>query len=185
MAKAPNSSLLATRPESTIHVSEIISALSYALDLTEGQPMGHSVRSCMIGMRLAGQLGLPANEQADLYYSLLLKDAGCSSNSSRLFHILNADEIRAKRDVKTTDWTRMGYESLHYALTHVATGMPFLERMQRLFQVAATQQRDSCDLVKIRCERGAHIAKQLGFSASVSSGIHSLDEHWNGGGYPN
>src|SRR5271170_836563 len=158
MAKAPNSSLLATRPESTIHVSEIISALSYALDLTEGQPMGHSVRSCMIGMRLAGQLGLPANEQADLYYSLLLKDAGCSSNSSRLFHILNADEIRAKRDVKTTDWTKVGFDSLNFALTHVATESPLPQRMWRLLQVAATQQVDSRDLVKIRCERGSYIA---------------------------
>src|ERR1019366_2949800 len=149
---------------SSIQLSEIISALSYALDLTEGQPMGHSVRSCVIGMRLAQQIGMGIDEQADLYYALLLKDAGCSSNASRLFHILNADEIRAKRDVKTTDWTRVGYESLHYALTHVATGAPFLERMHRLFQVAATQQQDSCDLVKTRCERGAFIAKQLGFA---------------------
>lgn len=146
--------------------------------------MGHSVRSCVIGMRIAQELGLPVEEQADLYYALLLKDAGCSSNSSRLFHILNADEIRAKYDVKTTDWTRVGWESLHYALTHVATGSPFLERMQRLFQVAATQQADSCDLVKIRCERGSYIAKQLGFSDAVADGIHSLDEHWNGRGYP-
>jgi hypothetical protein len=155
---------------SSIRLSEIISALSYSLDLTEGQPMGHSVRACMIGMRLAQQIGVSADEQADLYYALLLKDAGCSSNASRLFHILNADDIRAKGDVKTTDWTRVGYESLHYALTHVATGMPFLQRMQRLFQVAATQQQDSCTLVKIRCERGSYIAKQLGFSDSVSTG---------------
>src|SRR5580700_1563820 len=172
------------RPESSIRVSEIITALSYALDLTEGQPMGHSVRACIIGMRLAEQIGLPAAERGDLYYSLLLKDAGCSSNSSRLFHIVTADEIRAKRDVKLTDWTRVGWESLHYALTHVATGQPFLRRVRRLFQVAATQQQDSCALVKIRCERGADIAKQLGFSDSVVSGIYSLDEHWNGRGYP-
>jgi putative nucleotidyltransferase with HDIG domain len=169
---------------SSILMSEVISALSYALDLTEGQPMGHSVRACMIGMRLAQQIGVSQADQADLYYALLLKDAGCSSNASRLFHILNADDIRAKGDVKTTDWTRMGWESLHYALTHVGTGMPFLQRMQRLFQVAATQQQDSCTLVKIRCERGSYIAKQLGFSDSVSSGIYNLDEHWNGGGYP-
>ena len=172
------------RPEPSIRVSEILSALSYALDLTEGQPMGHSVRACIIGMRLAQQIGIPATERGDLYYSLLLKDAGCSSNSSRLFHIVTADEIKAKRDVKLTDWTRVGWESLQYALTHVATGLPLLQRMRRLFQVAATQQQDSCALVKIRCERGADIAKQLGFSGSVVSGIYSLDEHWNGRGYP-
>jgi len=174
-----------TEVPSSIRLSDIISALSYALDLTEGQPMGHSVRACMVGMRIAQQIGVSVDDQADLYYALLLKDAGCSSNASRLFHIINADDIRAKGDLKTKDWTRVGWESLHYALTHVATGMPFLQRMQRLFQVAQTQQQDSCTLVQIRCERGAHIAKQLGFSESIAAGIYSLDEHWNGRGYPN
>jgi HD-GYP domain-containing protein (c-di-GMP phosphodiesterase class II) len=179
--------LEADYPESTgsIRTSELISALSYALDLTEGRSMGHSVRTCVMGMRLAQHIGLSMEEQADLYYALLLKDAGCSSNSSRLFHILNADEIRAKRDVKTTDWTKVGFESLNFALTHVATESPLPQRMWHLLQVAATQQADSRDLVKIRCERGSYIAKKLGFSDAVAEGIHSLDEHWNGGGYPN
>ena len=169
----------------SIRVSELISALSYALDLTEGRPMGHSVRACVIGMRIADEIGLPPQVQTDLYYTLLLKDAGCSSNSSRLYHILNADDIRAKGDLKTTDWTRVGWESLHYALTHVATGDAFPQRVWRLVRVAATQQRDSCELVKIRCERGSSIVRKLGFSEAVAAGIYSLDEHWNGGGYPN
>ncbi len=169
----------------SIRTSELISALSYALDLTEGRTMGHSVRSCVIGMRLAQRIGMPLEHQADLYYTLLLKDAGCSSNSSRLFHILNADEIRAKRDVKTTDWTRVGFDSLQFAVQHVATNSPLPQRIWKLLQVAATQQQDSRELVKIRCERGSFIAKKLGFSDAVAAGIHSLDEHWNGGGYPN
>jgi putative nucleotidyltransferase with HDIG domain len=176
-------------PDSTgsspvLRVSHVISALSYALDLTEGQPMGHSVRACIMGMRIAQHIGMPIQEQGDLYYSLLLKDAGCSSNASRLFHILSADEIRAKGDVKTTDWTRVGWDSLQYAITHVATGAPFLERVRTLLRVAATQQRDSCELVKIRCERGASVARRMGFSEAIAAGIFSLDEHWNGGGYP-
>jgi len=169
----------------SIRTSELISALSYALDLTEGRTMGHSVRSCVIGMRLAQRIGMPLEDQADLYYTLLLKDAGCSSNSSRLFHILNADEIRAKRDVKTTDWTKVGFDSLQFAVQHVATNSPLPQRIWKLLQVAATQQHDSRELVKIRCERGSLIAKKLGFSDAVAAGIHSLDEHWNGGGYPN
>jgi putative nucleotidyltransferase with HDIG domain len=169
----------------SIPVSEIISALSYALDLTEGRSMGHTVRSCVMGMRIAQEFGLAADERAELYYTLLLKDAGCSSNSSRLFHILNADDIRAKGDLKTTDWTKVGWDSLQYAVTHVATSTPYPERIWKLLQVAATQQRDSCELVKIRCERGSAIARRLGFSDKVANGIHSLDEHWNGGGYPN
>ena len=177
-------SAASTGTEAVLRVSQLISALSYALDLTEGQPMGHSVRASIMGMRIAQHIGMPMQEQGDLYYSLLLKDAGCSSNSSRLFHILSADEIRAKGDVKTTDWTRVGWESLQYAITHVATGAPFLERIRTLLRVAATQQRDSCELVKIRCERGASVARGMGFSETVAAGIFSLDEHWNGGGYP-
>src|SRR5215475_985244 len=115
----------------SIRTSELISALSYALDLTEGRSMGHSVRTCVMGMRLAQHIGMSMEEQADLYYALLLKDAG-SSNTSRLFHILNADEIRAKRDVKTTDWTKVGFESLNFALTHVATESSLPQRMWKL-----------------------------------------------------
>jgi putative nucleotidyltransferase with HDIG domain len=172
------------QPGPTARMSEIIAALSYALDLTEGRPMGHSVRSCLIGMRLAAEIGMSAAKQAELYYALLMKDAGCSSNSSKLFHILSADEIRAKRDVKLTDWTRVGWESLQYAVSHVATGAPFLERIRILLSVAAKQQTESCLLVKIRCERGASIARKIGFPEPVALAIHSLDEHWNGGGYP-
>src|SRR5580692_11886966 len=164
-----------TEAPASIRLSDIISALSYALDLTEGQPMGHSVRACMIGMRVAKQIGMSADEQADLYYALLLKDAGCSSNASRLFHILNADDIKAKGDLKTKDWTKVGWESLHYALTHVATGMPFLQRMRKLVSVAATQQVDSKALVQIRCDRGAHIARQMSFPEPVAAAIYSLD----------
>lgn len=171
-------------PASTVRVSQIVSALSYALDMTEGRPMGHSVRSCILGMRLAGHVGVPAVDRCDLFYALLLKDAGCSGNASRLFHILAADEIKAKRDVKLTDWTRVGWESLQYALTHVAKGAPFLERVRTLVLVAARRQTESHELVKIRCERGASIARRIGFPEPVAQAIHSLDEHWDGGGYP-
>ncbi len=167
-----------------VRASEVISALSFALDLTEGQPFGHSVQSCIIGMRLAAEIRLPQAEQADLYYALLLKDAGCSSNASKLFHIINADEIRAKRDVKDKDWTRIAWESVRYAIDHVATAAPFLERFRTLLRVAANHQTDSRALIAIRCERGASIARRMGFSEAVSTAIFSLDEHWNGGGHP-
>jgi hypothetical protein len=114
-------------------------------------------------MRIAEEIGLPPQVRADLYYTLLLKDSGCSSNSSRLYHILNAADIRAKGDLKTTDWTRVGWESLHYALTHVATGDAFPQRVWRLVRVAVRKRRDSCELVKIRCERGSSIVASWAF----------------------
>ena len=58
--------------------------MSYALDLTEGQPQGHAARSCLLGMRIAEEVQLSADERSDLFYALLMKDAGCSSNSARV-----------------------------------------------------------------------------------------------------
>lgn len=36
-----------------IRLSDVLGALSHALDLTEGQPEGHALRTCIIGMRIA------------------------------------------------------------------------------------------------------------------------------------
>ena len=41
----------------TLKLSELISAFSYALDITEGQPEGHCIRSCWIGMQSARRWG--------------------------------------------------------------------------------------------------------------------------------
>jgi hypothetical protein len=49
-----------------ISLSEVLSALSYALDLTEGQLPGHTNRTCVIGMRLGEELGLMAAERTAL-----------------------------------------------------------------------------------------------------------------------
>ena len=64
-----------------IRLAEILGALSHALDLTEGQPQGHCIRVCWIGTNLGQALNLSAIELSDLYFTLLLKDLGCSSNA--------------------------------------------------------------------------------------------------------
>src|ERR1044071_5409498 len=101
-----------TTQDGSLHVrmADIISAFSYALDLTEGQPLGHSIHTCILGMRLAAELKLSLEQRANLYYALLLKDAGCSSNASRMCEIFKTDERQAKSEVKTTDWTRVNAE---------------------------------------------------------------------------
>ena len=79
-----------------VRLSEVVSALSYALDITEGQPAGHAVRTCLIGMKLAEQLTLDAAQRSSLFYALLLKDLGCSSNAARLARIFQADDLALK-----------------------------------------------------------------------------------------
>jgi putative nucleotidyltransferase with HDIG domain len=172
-----------TAPTGTLSFSELIRALSFALDLTDGQPMGHTVRSCAIGMRIGAEIGLDSGEKRDLYYALLLKDAGCSCNASKLFHILAGDEIRAKRELRTTDWTRVGWDSLQYTLRNVRAGSSIWNRFCGLVSVVANKKRTSWELVRLRCERGARVARRINLSERTAQAIYSLDEHWNGKGH--
>lgn len=168
----------------SLRVAEVVSALSQALDLGSGSTRWHSVRTCILGMRIAQELRLGEETQSDLYYALLLKDAGCSSNASLIYNTLDSDDIAAKRDVKKTDWTRLGWETLQYALTHVAPGKSFLERVRAILHVASQQKRHAREVTEIRCERGATMARLMGLSERTAEGIGGLDEHWNGGGNP-
>ncbi len=65
-----------TQNNGELRLAEVVSALSYALDLTDGQPAGHSIRCCWIGIHIGRAIGLSENEMSDLYYTLLLKDLG-------------------------------------------------------------------------------------------------------------
>jgi putative nucleotidyltransferase with HDIG domain len=170
--------------EYSLRVGEVVSALSYALDLGTGQPIGHSVRSCLLAMRLAEETGLSRALREDLFYAALLKDAGCSTNASKVFHALGSDDIRAKREAKLTDWSRTSWETISYALRNVAPGKPGLERLAALWRLAANGKRHSWEVTKIRCERGAAIARLVGLSEATADGIASLDEHWDGKGQP-
>src|SRR5437870_1110598 len=76
----------------SVSIAEVFSALSFALDITEGHPLGHALRTCLIGMRLADRMGLSLTDRRDLYYALMLKDVGCSSNAARVFELFGGDE---------------------------------------------------------------------------------------------
>ncbi len=165
-----------------IPLSEVVASLSKALDLTEGQPLGHSVRACIIGMRLGQEIGLDEERLGALYYALLLKDAGCSSNASRMAALFGSDDRAVKPQMKVVDWDhkmRLAVE------TWRNTGLQssIVSRV-RYFLGIARQEQMSRDMIAARCERGADIARRLGFPDETVTAIHSLDEHWNGNGYP-
>lgn len=165
-----------------VAASEVLAALSRALDLTEGQPLGHSVRSCVIGMRLGQAIGLSEDELGALYYALLLKDAGCSSNAARMAALYGSDDQAIKPRLKTVDWDDRMKTAIE---TWRNTGLnASLWSRVNYFLGIAKQENVAKEIIAARCERGADIARRLGFPDSTVLAIHSLDEHWNGKGYP-
>lgn len=165
-----------------IALSEVISALSCALDLTDGQPLGHSMRACLIGMRLGRQVGLNPDDASALYYTLLLKDAGCSSNAARLCQLFGTDDLVLKPRMRSVDRQNPVMLALQTART-VALGQGLAAKVSHFLGIA---RRDGVmdEIMGLRCERGAEIALRLGFPQVTADAIRHLDEHWNGRGHP-
>ena len=160
--------------------AEILTALSRALDLVEGQPPGHAIRTCWIAMRIAQELGLSDEERDALYFAALVKDSGCSSNAVRIQSIFGADEIAVKRGVKTVDWSNPVLNTL-YALRSIERGQGLGKKLSGLKRALA--EKDVMrEVTETRCTRGAEIARLLGFSPLVSQAVLDLDEHWDGNG---
>jgi HD-GYP domain-containing protein (c-di-GMP phosphodiesterase class II) len=164
-------------------LSEVIGALSHALDLTEGQPVGHSQRSCMIGMEMADRLSLPSEVRRDLFYAILLKDAGCSSSAARMCELFATDDRRLKREFSFVDWTNTA-EFVRYAAKNVAPGQSALSRAGQLLRALRGIAREAAELNEARCDRGARIVAMLGFAPATSQAVRALDEHWDGSGRP-
>ena len=165
----------------SIRLSEVIASLSRALDLADGHDLGHSSRSCLIGMRLAREIGLDEDEQPVLLYSLLLKDSGCSSNSARIAALYRADDHTVKRNAKSIDYKRPA-EALAYIWRNVGTdgGGRFLNAVR----ATTLGPKIMTELTAQRCERGAEIAGMLELPDKVAEAIRTVEEHWNGGGHP-
>lgn len=165
-----------------IRLSELIGAFSHALDITEGQPPGHCVRCCWIGMHIGQVIGLDESSMWELYYTLLLKDLGCSSNAARICELYLTDDLQFKRDYKKVGDSLPS--ALSFVLTHTGLKAGLAERFRRIFSVVRDADAVARELIATRCHRGAEIALMLRFPHAVADGILSLDEHFNGQGRP-
>ena len=165
-----------------VRLSEILGALSHALDLTEGQPPGHCVRSTWIGMRIGTAMALPKEQLWELYYAVMMKDLGCSSNAARICQLYLSDDIAFKRDFKSVNDSLP--KVLGFVFSHTGLKSGLAERLKAILHIMQNGGDIADDLIETRCQRGAAIAASLRLPTPVCDGIHSLDEHWNGGGRP-
>jgi len=171
------------RPPENVPLTDMLAALSFALDLTERQPMGHALRTDLISLEIAARLDLPLQVRRDLHYAALLKDAGCSSNAAAVAEMFGGNDISAKRARMVTDWTS-DLQAALYAMEQAAPGASWFERAKRVAAVARLGQHAAVRLVQIRCERGADIVRQLSFGPGVAEAVRCLDEHFDGHGHP-
>ncbi|WP_237482945.1 HD-GYP domain-containing protein [Lichenibacterium dinghuense] len=166
----------------TVRLSEILGALSHALDLTEGQPSGHCVRATWIAVKIGHAMALGEEQLRDVYFTTLMKDLGCSSNAARICELYLSDDIAFKRDSKTMGESLPSV--LGFVFSHTGLKAGLAERLKAILNILQNGGTIVDGLIETRCERGAAVAASLRLPATVCDGIRSLDEHWNGAGRP-
>ena len=156
--------------------------MSYALDVTEGEPPGTHPRVQDRDAARAGDRARRRDAARDLFYALLLKDAGCSANAAQMAALFGADDHVAKRTSKRVDWSG-NLPALLWSLRTVAPGGGVATRLDRLLAIKDEGEVTRA-LMQARCDRGAEISLLLGLEAGTAEAIRALDEHWDGGGAP-
>lgn len=133
-------------------------------------------------MQIGRTLGLSERALGELYYALLLKDLGCSSNAARICELYEADDRAFKQGYKTVGTGLAA--TLHFVFARTAQGKPFGRRAAAIGNILRNGGAIAQELIVSRCTRGADIARTLRFDEAVCEGIYHLDEHWDGAGRP-
>jgi HD-GYP domain-containing protein (c-di-GMP phosphodiesterase class II) len=164
-----------------IRMAEVLAAFSLATDLGIGRPMEHALRACYCGLHIARQMNLSQQEQAELYYTILLMHSGCAVDASNFAAQIQGDEISSQGDLSLRD-TRSAPDMLGWMVHNVAPSAAPLTRLKRVMAFAV----QGPGLVNLRlagfCEVASRIASRLGMPDGVVRALSNIYETWDGKG---
>lgn len=163
--------------------AEIIGPLTTAIDLAEGNSEGHTLRTCLIGMRIGRRISLEPSALSNLYYALLLKDIGGPHTQSSDMAVTGQGGLRARRLLREGP-RAMSLRESSYAVLDLHHDRPFLERTRKRIQFFWQRRRLRTETVDIRCAAANDLLEKLGVSKETRRAVSSVDEQWNGLGAP-
>ncbi|MDE1155943.1 MAG: HD domain-containing protein [Acidobacteriaceae bacterium] len=164
-------------------MAELIGAFSRALDIALGHTDGHTLRSCVLGMKLAECVGLNSAQQRNLYYSLLLKDLGITGDfvrGMRYGGFAGSEPALAWSYGKEVLPKRRILPVLADLLLQRETKLPFRQIVRRVF----ASQSQTGDFLRNNRMLAFHRTINAGFSRDVADTVAYIDTRWDGRGLP-
>lgn len=164
-----------------LSVVEIVATLSLAADLALGMELEHGLRSAIVAMRLADELGVDAATGSQVYYVCLLFYVGCTADAEV------AAETFAGESSLLTHVTPVMFGSPREAMTGVLRAVAPPERPGRRRAVDLARRlpravRGHRPHLRAICEVAEMLTERLGLSPSVHSLFAHLTDRWDGRG---
>ena len=166
----------------TLRLAEVLGALSLATDLANGNPLETALRTCLLAVELAREVGASEQEIADAYDAAMLRYLGCTAFASEEAAALG-DDIAAKQLYAPVDFGRKS-ELLPATLTGLGKGSGPLKRARVVAGALVGARRAYDTMARSTCEVACRLAARLGMGAGVTEALGQIYERWDGKGAP-
>jgi HD-GYP domain-containing protein (c-di-GMP phosphodiesterase class II) len=163
-------------------LTELVAAVSLATDLGTGQPIEHALRTCLLSMAVADELGLDASTAADVHYVALLRFLGCTADAPDTARLAGGDNIAFLSAMAPATMGSTG-EAARTLVRSLGRGQPPLRRA-RLVAGALSDPDGAARSLSAHCEVGARLAARLGLGDGVVDALSHAYERWDGRGVP-
>lgn len=163
-------------------LAELLGSLSLATDLATGQPLGHGIRTCLLSVRLATQLGCNHEQVRSVHQVALLRFLGCTAEAGTNARSVGGDEISVNRAFATVINGGTG-EAIKAMVSSVGAGSPPLKRLGLIAGGLTNRKADQL-LLASHCEVASMLATRLNLANSVVAALGHAYERWDGAGFP-
>jgi HD-GYP domain-containing protein (c-di-GMP phosphodiesterase class II) len=165
-----------------LRLTELLASLSLATDLVTGQPLGHGLRTCLLAVRLAWEMGLGIEDVRAVHSVSLLRFLGCTADSSETAQMAGGDDLTFNADMAPV-MNGSQVEGMRQLVKAVGRGEPPIRKSRMVF-TALTGAGDPAGGLAAHCEVATMLGRRLGMSERVNTALPAAYERWDGNGYP-
>lgn len=165
-----------------LRLTELLASVSLATDLATGQPPGHALRTSVLSVALARELGIGPDDVRTVHQFALLRFLGCTSDAAETAALTGGDD-RLFNAAMAPYVMGSARELLTRFASSVGTGQPRLRRAAMVVRGLADPKGAERSL-SAHCEVGARLAARSGLATEVVDALAHAYERWDGKGFP-
>lgn len=166
----------------TVRLAEVLAALSLATDLANAFPFEKGLRNCLLAVLIGRELGLEAQDLADVYYVALLRSIGCTSYAYEEA-VATGDDQSFRNAFAGLDSARPA-DVMRRAVTRLGAGAGPATRARAIRGFLAGGRGLAVGMSHANCEAGSRLAERLGLGPTVCGALAQVYERWDGKGIP-
>ena len=165
-----------------IGLAELLAAITLATDLGRGFPQEKALRTCLVAVRIAQELGLSERELRDVFYAGLVHPVGCTAFTYEAARLFGTSELTGIPAFAPVDAARP-VESLR-AIRASAEGEPPARRVRATLRNLSAGRRFQTYALQADCEAGASFTRRFGLGEQVARIVQHIHARWDGKGVP-